>query len=166
MSKLLTSRESVSEPMDRKRTPADPAEQGELRYTISFDALPEGMTAEDIEDLKARIHNRLNEHIWPQLAGRSTTPQLLNEGHRLAGEYLREHYGEWRPKIVMSPLHPPERFDGTIVLSVERRERLPNGDWSDWHPANLTNPTEGLEHSQEHEFRVNRNMSDWRQVED
>ena len=152
--------------MNRKRTPSDPAELGELRYTISFDALPGDMTPEEVEDLKIRIHDELNEHIWPQLVGRSATPQLLNEGHRLAGEYLREHYGEWRPKVVMSPLHPPEKFHGTIVLSVERRELLPNGDWSEWHPANLVNPLEGLEHGQDHEFRTESTVLDWRQVEE
>lgn len=152
--------------MNRKRTPSDPAELGELRYTISFDTLPEGMTPEEVEDLKIRIQEELNEHIWPQLAGRSATPQTLNEGHRLGGEYLREHYGEWRPKVVMSPLHPPEKFHGTIVLSVERRERLPNGDWSEWHPANPVNPSEGLEHGQDHEFRAESTVLDWRQVEE
>ena len=48
---------------------------------------------------------------------------------------------------------PPIEF--TFTFTTEQRERLPNGEWTDWHPLDLNNAQEGLSIGQRFQRRVN-----------
>lgn len=48
---------------------------------------------------------------------------------------------------------PPVEF--TITLHHEQRERLPNGEWTDWHPLDLNDAQKGLSVGQRFQRRVN-----------
>ena len=43
----------------------------------------------------------------------------------------------------------------TITMRSEQREMTPEGVWTDWHPLNLMNPSEGLEEGQRFQRRLN-----------
>ena len=51
------------------------------------------------------------------------------------------------------PYGPPIEF--TITLRYEQRERLPNGEWTEWHPLNLNDAQAGLTVGQRFQRRVN-----------
>ena len=42
-----------------------------------------------------------------------------------------------------------------ITLIHEQRERLPNGEWTDWHPLDLNDAQAGLSVGQRFQRRVN-----------
>ena len=51
--------------------------------------------------------------------------------------------------VVSSPI------EITATLFLEQRERLSNGQWTEWHPLNLNNAQEGLFVGQRFQRRAN-----------
>lgn len=43
----------------------------------------------------------------------------------------------------------------TITMRSEQREMTPDGVWTEWHPLNLLNMSEGLEEEQRFQRRLN-----------
>ena len=43
----------------------------------------------------------------------------------------------------------------TITMRSEQREMTPDGLWTEWHPLNLLNMSEGLEEGQRFQRRLN-----------
>ena len=51
-------------------------------------------------------------------------------------------------------LYGPQ-MEFTITLRHEQRERLPSGEWTDWHPLDLKDAQKGLVVGQRFQRRVN-----------
>ena len=43
----------------------------------------------------------------------------------------------------------------SFTMQSEQREMNPDGSWTEWHPLNIMNPSEGLEVGQRFQRRLN-----------